>query len=206
MPFDLNRFVTARPYLYHLTATANIPLIRRHRRLLCAEQLLRQGGRDDLLDQRRSGMMSVPFDGAEVLIRDQDPLHKGSIAFEQGWTFAHFVRLLNQHVFFWPGTAAGPIPYGIRHFARYHNSRPTLIRVPTQSVFGNCVTPHFCRFNSGSPRCSRGRHSPRGDATFVTAGEFDGGPAQVVEVVFKEALLLPQGFETAPAPNGPWSR
>ena len=41
-----------------------------------------------------------------ILIRDQKPLVSGAIEFEEGWDLMRFVGYVNQHVFFWPRSAA----------------------------------------------------------------------------------------------------
>lgn len=204
MPLELNAFAAARPYLYHLTDSTNLPGILACGRLSCTERLLTDGGRSDLLDRPRRGMTEVQVDGRRVAVRDQDPLHAGNIEFEAGWTFARFVRHLNRYVFFWPGTVRGPNDYGVRHFARYRRSGPVLIRIPFTSVVDTGATPLFCRFNSGSPRCSRGLRSPRGSRTFLLAGFFGEGAQRVVEVVFEDSILLPGSIESATDPAGPW--
>ena len=51
--------------------------------------------------------------------------------------------------------------------------------------------PKFCCYNSGSPRCSGGQRSPRGDDTFLHYEDFNGTPSDVVEVVFHRRVQLP---------------
>ena len=123
-----------------------------------------------------------------------------------GWTFERFVAHLNSRVFFWPGTTAGPIAYGVRHFKRYVDEKPVLLRVLLVDLVAvnSATSPEFCRFNSGSPRWTRGVPSPRGPETFVRAGHARFRAAQVVEVTFPGRVVLPWNAEVGPSPQGPW--
>jgi hypothetical protein len=125
---------------------------------------------------------------------------------DDDWTFERFIAHLNDRVFFWPGTLNGPISYGSRHFARYEAESPAILRVPTLDVFeaNPAVLPLFCRFNSGSPRCTQGRPSPRGAMTFVEAQDAAFRASQVVEVTFAGSVELPATAQLGVRPGGPW--
>src|SRR5262249_48751140 len=140
----------------------------------------------DLIRKRRHEHCQIIIGKTEILIRDQAPLHRGNMELQDGCTYEDFIESINGRIFFWPGTATGPISYGVRHFERYRNEHPVILRVSLQSLLveNPAVTPKFCRYNSGSPRCSNGYKSPRGPKTFVSAQEFDGTPSNVVEVTF----------------------
>ena len=208
MPFDPQAFASLRPYLFHLTARSNVARIRIGRRLYSMVVLARKGGRSDLLDVRRREHVRVAVEGKVVHIRDQVPLHERNMLLENGWTFARFVRHLNERVFFWPGGASGPIAYGLRHFGRYAQERPALLRVPTEELFA--ANPEaqllYCRYNSGSPRWSRGMPSPRGSSTFLPATKAPFTAASVVEVAIIGTVRLPRRTQQSGNPGGPWRR
>jgi len=206
MAFSLQRFAKVRPDLYHWTATGNLGRVRALRCLESAESLLTRAGQSALLRQRRAVHHTITIDGMAVSLRDQSPLCEGNIEVETGWTFAQVIALLNQRVFFWPGTSGGPIDYGWRHFARYEEERPVVIRVQTRSLLRANPTnpPLFCRYNSGSPRCSGGARSPRGAATFQTASENSFIPSEVVEVTFVGRSSLPDDAELRGASWADW--
>ena len=198
MAFSLQRFAEVRPYLYQLTATGNLGRVRSRRCLESAKSLLTAAGQLGLLHHRRGRHHTITLDGMTVSLRDQTPRYEGNIEFEAGWTFAQVIALLNQRVFFWPGTLAGPIDYGTRHYERYEAEQPAVIRVRTRSLLranpGN--SPLFCRYNSGSPRCSGGVRSPRGAATFQTLlTPTDIRLGKVVEVTFVGSACLPDDAE-----------
>lgn len=199
-------YQTTRPFLYHLTDRANLAHIRETNELCPAAFLMEAAGRFELLQHRRRCHEQVMVGKTVILLRDQAPLHKGNISFEDGYTFDSFVESLNRRVFFWPGTVRGPISYGIRHFERYQKERPIVLRLLMQSVLGSNPTsqPLYCKYNSGSPRCSYGSKSARGANTFVPAGDFAGTPSTVVEVTFQEPITLPADAEYAGRPSGPW--
>jgi hypothetical protein len=181
--------------------------IRRTRCLESAAILARHAGRVDLLDARRREHVAVTVDGETVLLRDQAPLHAGNMQLDPGWNFAQFVRHLNDRVFFWPGSAGGPISYGLRHFGRYAPEAPKILRVPFDSLIA--ANPHlellFCRYNSGSPRWSRGVAAPRGSTTFVSSTDAAFRPAQVVEVTALHHVQLPSDTAHGQLPQGPWN-
>ncbi len=206
MVFCLQRFAELRPYVYHLTATDNLGRIRDLRRLDSAELLLNQADQSALLHQRRPSHHAITIDGDTVILRDQAPLHEGNMALEPGWTFPQVVAMLNQRVFFWPGTASGPNDNGLRHHGRYEAEQPAVLRMRTQSILraNPKAPPYFCRYNSGSPRCSGGIKSPRGAATFQSAGETGFPPGKVVEVTFVGHVHLPDDTELRGATWEKW--
>ena len=190
-------FAESRPYLYHLTDRSNLDHIRETKTLFPAATLMERAGRTELLRVRRHGYERVTIGKTVILLRDQAPLHRGNLRLPNGFSFEDFVESLNQRVFFWPGTAAGPISYGLRHFERYRQESPVLLRIDYRSLLlaNSSAVPLYCRYNSGSPRCSDGRKSPRGPDTFVSTVDFDGTPSQVVEVTFSSDVDLPTHTE-----------
>lgn len=208
MPFALCRFTRTRPFQYHLTAAANVPRIRRMGRLESAARTFVAGGCPELMRRRRTEICRILVGGEEVYVRDQEPLCRRNMKLDPAcWTFDDFVEKLNGLVFFWPGGRDGPIQPGRKHFKRYQEEKPALIRVCTQPLFdtNSCTTPLFCRYNSGAPRCSKGKSSPRGEQTFLDAGSFPDTPGKVIETTFPESVVLPEdATEIGRAPEGPW--
>lgn len=207
MAFSIDEFIRLRPYLFHLTANGNLGRISRTRRLDSAARILVDAGQPDVVRSKRRRHEVVQIGNEVVHVRDQAPLHAGNTGLSGGWTFADFVQHLNQKVFFWPGTSRGPISYGVRHYDRYREEAPAIIRVSTASIVdaNNGNPPLFCRYNSGSPRCSNGQLSPRSLMTFRPAVQVEFGVARVVEVVFEEVAVLPGDAEIGQAPSGPWA-
>jgi uncharacterized protein DUF7002 len=204
MALDPAAFTRTRPY--YLTSKANLRLILECRRIDCAATLILKDGRKELLRRRRSKHEAVHVDGRAISLRDQAPLHEGNLALSGGWSFPDLVEALNKRVFFWPGTESGPNDYGNRHFGRYVVEEPALIRVKTSALLeaNDQSAAEFCPYNSGSPRYSGGRPSPRGPNTFVSAASFNWSPSNVVELVFRERATLPASLEVGTDPAGPW--
>jgi uncharacterized protein DUF7002 len=202
----MQAYAQARPYLYHLTDRSNLDRIRETNSLVPAATLFQEAGRTELMRTRRWTHEPVAVGDRVVLVRDQAPLHRGHLELPEGYTFEHFVESLNRRIFFWPGTEAGPISYGVRHFQRYQAERPVVLKIDFQSLMDSNpgTHPRYCRYNSGSPRCSNGKKSPRGPDTFQLADEFGGTPSEVVEVTFEEQLVLPGNAEVGNEPTGPW--
>lgn len=196
MPFTHDQFIKTRPWLYHLTDTRNAERILSQKQMHPASALLYAAGRPDLLSVRRRESEIITFDGQQVHIRDQQPLHAGNALLEGGWSFGRLVEELNHRVFFWPGNETAPISYEINHFKRYKCHPCSVLAILTEALFvsNSTITPDFCRYNSGSPRCRTSHHglgSPRGPHTFVPADRFEGTPGAVVEVTFRHAVSLP---------------
>lgn len=206
MSFTLEDFGRSRSHLYHLTAPGNLQRIRRAMKLVSAAKLMAMADSEEWVTRRRRGHLELAIDGSPVIIRDQDPLHEGNVALQGGWTFSDLIRELNKLVFFWPGNLDGPVSYGMRHFERYRNQSPVILRLQLSHLIGanSQGSPLFCRYNSGAPRCSNGHRSPRGPRTFVSAGDADFTPGRVVEVVFRNSVELPEAIEIANRPAGPW--
>lgn len=202
----LVNFGNARPFLYHLTHRSNLARLRETSTLFPAAVLLQQARRNDLLRDRRPQSVAVRIGDAAVWIRDQAPLRKGNIRFSNGFTFEDLIESLNRRIFFWPGVAANPISYGMRHFERYESEKPGVLRIGFQALLdaNPGVAARFCRYNSGSPRCSNGNRSPRGPETFLFAQDFHETPSKVVEVTFDTQIRLPQDTQVGETPTGPW--
>lgn len=203
---DLGAYENTRPFAYHLTARSNLDRIRAHRRLESALRLMRAAGVADATTRRRASLeLAVGED--HVLVRDQQPLVEGNIEFDPGWDIARLVENLNSFVYFWPGTAEGPVRYGWNHYARYSGAREEVVvlRVPTARLLATNASPLFSSCNSGAPRMSGGKRCRRGGQTFVPAGAFALRPSRVVELVFEGRVELPAETACAGSPAGPWA-
>jgi hypothetical protein len=203
---ELERFAALRPYFYHITSRDNLASICASRTLEPASALMERAGRVELLRQRRRSHVRIEVDGRDVFLRDHRPLHPGNIALHPGWTFGDLVESLNRRVFFWPGTASTAIAHGLRYFDRYYAERPLVLRVARRSLIARNmqVESHYSRHNSGSPRCTAGRRSPRGPDLFQDVDTFQGVVSDVVEVTFDAPLRLPPDTEVGEAPDGSW--
>jgi hypothetical protein len=200
------QLISQRPWLYHMTSRENLGIIRNDRRLKSAASLLASAGLASDARVRRRTHRRILVNGHECLLRDQAPLHPGNIALDDDSTFDDVVELLNRFVFFWPGTDAGPSDYGNRHFRRYESERPVVLRVPTADLMRS-TTPRsvrLCRYNSGAPRCSGGRKSPRGRSTFIPMADFPDRVGDVVEVVVETSAILPSSTQLGETPVGPF--
>jgi hypothetical protein len=203
---DTRKFTRSRPYLYHLTARENIAGILNDQRIHATSELLKEAKQSELIRSKRPEMILLSVLNRQVRIRDQAPLYAGNCTFPQGFSFNDLIEILNSHVFFWPGTASSPIDYGIRHFERYESEGPVILRVSTDQLFasnpGN--ESKICRYNSGAPRCTQGKGSPRGPEIFQRLSLFSGNPSQVREITFETMVILPSQIEISKTPNGPW--
>jgi hypothetical protein len=200
------RYAGLRPYLYHLTDRSNLARIRETNTILPVARLMELAGRADLLRIRRRGHEWLNIGQESILTRDQAPLHEGNVELINGFSFEDLVESINRRSFFWPGTAAGPISYGVRHFRRYQKEHPVILKIAFQSLLNmnRGVDPLYCKYNSGSPRCSGGNKSPRGPDTFLPAARFNGAPSKVVEVTFGVPIVLPADARVGNRPAGPW--
>lgn len=173
-----------------------------------AIQIFGNAGKTELSRVRRRGHREIEVDGEIIRVRDQDPLHCGNVRLAPGWSFEDLIFYLNGYVFFWPGTHAGPSPYGERHYERYAHEKPAVLRVATRELIAanpaNQIA--FSAYNTGAPRCTMGKGSPRGLRTFGFASDFEFPPTRVVEAAFQSQVQLPCSTEIAGSPNGPWAQ
>jgi hypothetical protein len=206
LPFTLLRFAATRPYLYHLTSRRNFEWLLRGRVMHSTAELLRASGNEQWLTRKRPETVTVTVDDRLIDLRDQQPLYSGKTLLENGWTFERLVQRLNERVFFWPGVIEGPVSSGRRHYERYAGESPVIMRVKTEDLLSAnaCATPLFCKYNSGSPRTTQGRGSPRGDNTFIECHRAAYSASNVVEVTFLHSVKLPQAIESSDKPSGPW--
>lgn len=198
MPMELDRFCQRWPFLYHATDRRNLGSIATLRELLSAHRL---APRMTFARPRREAVQVTGAGGA-VYLCDQAGLRKGHIEFQAGWTFEDLLRALSQRVFFWVGREVGPREHGVRHFDRYRASH-IVMRVPTSDLLRSA---HFelCQFNSGSPRTSEGRKSPRGPSTFLPSDRFDLPASHAVEVTLIGSVHLPASAKWSRELSGPW--
>ena len=198
MAFIEDAFVSLRPYLYHTTSDNNLVGIIGARRLKSAGLLLLESDRYPELEIQRLAYHPIRTGHGHAWLQTQRPLHAGNIDFRDSYSLEDVVRMLNSRVFFWPGSEAGPIDYGTRHRdANKWPSAAAMLRMRTADVFRLAVSnpPQFCQYNSGSPRCSKGKKSPRGSKTFSTADSYAKSPGSVKEVVFDNHVDLPASTE-----------
>ena len=78
MAFEIERFISIRPFLYHLTAAENLVHLRASRLMATPAELMKQTGRIDLLRAKRSQHEQILLGGKEIILRDQKPLREGN--------------------------------------------------------------------------------------------------------------------------------
>ena len=202
----IERYAKSRSYLYHLTHRDNLNHIREMRRLFPAAILMEQSGNIDLMRTPRRRSVALKIDERQIVLRDQIPLYEGMMQLPIGYTFAEFVESLNRRIFFWPGNKHKPKDNGLRHFEHYKEEKPVIVRAEFEALcrMNPAAKPLFCRYNSGSPRVTYKKKSPRGPNTFLPAEEFNGTPSTVVEVTFDVDVVLPGSAEFSFHPFGPW--
>lgn len=168
--------------LYHFTFCENLPFIRRDGVLLSAATLLDKCGAGDEKTQKRSHRRVLP---CGRVLRDQ-PIHAGNIDFAPGFGMADLLALINGHVFFWPKFK--------EHFAnKYGDNALIRCRLADLEKTNPKKTTLCCRYNSGAPRMSGGKKSPRGPNLFEPLSGV--AYCKVVEVAFHGDVRLPDNYE-----------
>lgn len=189
---DRERFAHIRPFLYHATSRENLAGIKAEAFLDPAAALMRRSGRADLLRWRRRQPIALHVGDHIAIVGDQIPLDPDTISLERGWAFEDFVEYLNEHVFFWPGTAEGPLKTGVHMPVGLEDEHTIMLRLPTADLFSvNEDEPRFCPVNVRAVRSEDARRSRRGSHLFAIAAEFGRRETDVVEVGYRSRVELP---------------
>lgn len=168
--------------LYHFTYCDNLPFIRQDGALLPAAELLDACGLGGCKSEKRRDSCTLP-DGR--ILRDQKPLQAGHIDFAPDFTMANLVALINAHVFFWHRF--------IPTFAnKYRDNALICCDLADVKKRNSGKAALCCQYNSGAPRTSHGKKSPRGPNTFES---LDDVWRSCKEVVFYGKVRLPDNYE-----------
>ncbi len=201
---NVERFISLRPYAFHVTASPNLHRIRRTGRLESAALLCARAGRKDLLLAKRATSEEIRVGRERIVIRDQRPLNEKNMDLG-GKPLLSLLGDLNSRVFLWTGSHDGLGPYGRRHLERYRSEAPVILRVPMGDLLA-MAKAELCRYNSGSPRRYYGRPIPRGSTTFVPLSHLNEAPGRVVEVTFRGSVVLPKSTAWSNAAMGTWRK
>ena len=200
---NIERFISLRPYLYHLTSKENAEKIVDGRVLYSTNELLRRSdatNHDQLNRKRRAESVPIKIGEETFWLRDQLPISEVNLVkcLTDGWGVGDFLYHLNDRVFMWP-----TIGRLMSHYMTYESEKPVLFRFSTAEILA--ANPHvkFCRLNSGATRSNSylgGAPPDRGSRTFLPASEFERTPSQVVEVTFEGQCKLvgPIGIDRHP--------
>jgi hypothetical protein len=205
---DLKSLAQKRPFLYHLTSKANLSSILSSQTLLSASVLLGQAEDARVIAYRRvrrAHPLPIEINGRTVLIQDQRPLSERALpkCLDDGLTSQDYFELLNDRVFLW-----ATVSRLRRHHDRYRFEDPILLRFPTAELLIINPVMEFSRINSGATRAQPylGGIAPRrGRATFQLARDCAYGVSSIVEVTVRKRCILPEKFELASSPGGPWN-
>lgn len=170
--------------LYHFTYRDNLPFIRQEGALLSAAESLDACGWGGRKCEKWQDIWTLP--GSGRMLHDQKPLQAGHIDFAPGFDMADLVALINAHVFFWPRYE--------RDFAKkYRDNALICCRLADVEESNPGNTALYCRYNSGAPRTSGGKKSPRGPNMFKPlAGVWR---SRMKEVVFRGSVQLPHNHK-----------
>ena len=206
---DLESFFGKSEFLYHLTDRRNCDIIIKSGILMSTVELVNASNLSDnekskLLRARRPSHVEIKIDNKSYYLRDQRPISVKNLekCLTNNWTVSDFLFHLNRRVFFWPNLNRLE-----RHYNRYVNENPVIIRVETRNMIE--LNPHaeYCRLNSGATRSSshwNGGPPPRGAETFLHSDEYHLPPASIAEVTFLNNCKLPNIISVADTPNGVW--
>lgn len=204
-----DKFISLRPYLYHLTDQRNIENIVRTKTLFSTKKIVESSNinnKTDFLRTRRPMHETVCMGNFDCIIRDQRPISQLALSkcLTGGWRPSDFIEHLNKRVFFWCTTERLS-----RHFTRYKHENPCIIRCDTADILQLNRNIEYCRLNSGAtrPNSFLGGIAPlRGYETFLSYDLYQLSPTSVVEVTVLEKCILPDSCYISESPSGPWSQ
>lgn len=185
---DLQKFIEKRPYLYHLTNSENATKIITKRKLFSANRLIDMSANPEnqgIKSKRRLEHTELFIEEERLWLRDQRPISELVLSkcLTNGWSVQQFLEYLNDRVFMWP-----TLDRLSRHYDRYANEGPSILRFRTKEVLD--LNPHvkFCRLNSGATRANShlgGIAPERGPNTFMDAIAYPFPIGSVAEVTFE---------------------
>lgn len=207
---DIDKFLELRPKLYHLTHKDNLESIKESNKIYSTDYIVKKSGitePESFLKTRRVKLKKVNFNGSEIYIRDQIPLHPSMInkAMDGTCTPGEYIYLLNKKVFFWPTKDRLE-----RHYNTYKDQNPVILILDTKEIYDlNKERVKFCRLNSGALRANfyhGGKPPPRGLNTFKSPEDYKSTPSTVAEFTVDEYCEIPEKFCTAKSPNGDYKK
>lgn len=201
---DIQKFIEARPYLYHLTSKENAEIIKSEKRLYSANELIRMSNNESHLPiqrQKRQGHYELIVNGQSRFLRDQQPISEKALAkcLTDDWAVGDFLYHLNDRVFMWP-----TLDRLWRHFNRYKEEEPIIFRFSTREILEKNPHAKFCRLNSGAtrPNSYLGGIAPqRGATTFLSAADYKLPVGSVAEVTFESYCDVNFKFHCSNAPD-----
>lgn len=202
---DIDKFISERPFLYHLTSKENAENIIVTRRIFSTNELIRMSENEGYLSigrERRPKHKEIVIKGKSYWLRDQRPISEVNLAksLTDGWTVADFLYHLNDRVFMWPTESRL-----WSHFTRYEGEQPIIFRFSTRDMLEANSHVKFCRLNSGATRSNSylgGAPPQRGALTFLSAEDFDRTVREVAEVTFEKSCLIAGKFSRGNRPDG----
>ncbi len=206
---DIDNFIRHRPDLYHLTSKDNITNILLTGELYSTKRIVELTNPlmpDKILKSKRLKHQRISHNGITFDLRDQKPISekllKGCLT--NGMTCEQYYIYLNERIFFWPNLIRLK-----RHFKRYRDEQPQIIRVDTSEIIALNPQVKFSRLNSGALRANfhlGGKAPKRGNDTFTNADGFQYGVGDVAEVTFENQCILPKTIYISNHPMGRWTK
>lgn len=191
MPFEIDRFIQLRPFVYHVTHCDNIPRLRKLKLVEPAAEILRASGNEDLIRRKRGTAVPVEIERQRVVLNDQIPLNFKNIELSGFSSDKDLIEFLNRRVFFWPGDAGGPVKLGANFVNHYRDLGRIALKVPTCELIDLNGDPLFCHVNFGAPRMQHGKRVVRSPDFFQPCDQFPRTAGKVVEVAFRWSVHLP---------------
>jgi hypothetical protein len=186
--------------LYHCTTPANLPCIKHEMALYSAAKIA-----PDRTRIARDRDTLVIFGSHAVTLRDQCALRRGQMHLDR-WSWEDLLAALNGRVFFWPQEPDRRSRYAGKFVEAYRKKGQSVVilRIPVFALMeanpGNDL--YFCKYNSGGPRISAGKKSPRGPDTFRLLHDWHDRPSDVAEVSFVGKVVLPPSTEVSHGSRG----
>jgi Family of unknown function (DUF7002) len=205
---NIQKFINLRPFLYHLTDKSNFNHIVKTKVLLSTKKIVEKSNiieKKEFLRTRRPDHANIHYDDVKYKIRDQRPISIKALSkcLTNQWSSSDFIEHINKRVFFWC-----KLDRLLRHFERYQNENPKIMKCNTEDIFKNNITNiELCRINSGATRANSylgGIAPPRGPNTFLKCDQYNLTPGTVVEVTIVEQCVLPGKIFVSNNPDGPW--
>jgi hypothetical protein len=182
-------------------------MIRALRYIHSAETLLSMAG-ESAYGEYRTVERMIPIKHWTVQLRNQRALNPQALDLPLGCSLNDYVAFLDKRAYFWPGTADGPTPEGMRFLIGHAMPTEVVIRVDSKSLIeaNDYAMIQVATCNTGAAWMNETGKSKRNFDLSNPLSAYQGNPNAIIEVSFWHGAALPAPTEYSSEGLRGWTR